>query len=205
MKKTNVHQTYNGVHGTDLLRTAVEQTRGIFLAYKGQPILAMFDACCGSVVPARIAGFDFEKVPYLARRYPCNYCKTYKVYAWQSHYSEQALIMALKRELPHLKKIKQIKIVKKDAAGLVQKVAVYTDKRVVMLSGKKIYSLLRPKVKSFYFSITHKDGTFTFTGKGIGHHLGLCQWGAREMVRQGFGYQEILSFYYPNTVFMRLR
>jgi SpoIID/LytB domain protein len=37
-------------------------------------------------------------------------------------------------------------------------------------------------------------------GRGKGHGVGLCQLGAAWMARQGHSFQEILAFYYPNTV-----
>jgi len=37
-------------------------------------------------------------------------------------------------------------------------------------------------------------------GCGKGHGVGLCQLGAAWMARQGRGFQEILAYYYPNTV-----
>ena len=97
-----------------------------------------------------------------------------------------------------------VKISKTDKAGLVQQISVKGKHATHNLSGKKIYSLLVPKVKSFYFTVEGNKTHITFTGKGIGHHLGLCQWGAREMVAQGYDYKSVLSFYYPGTHFMRL-
>jgi stage II sporulation protein D len=36
-------------------------------------------------------------------------------------------------------------------------------------------------------------------GHGKGHGVGLCQLGAAGMAEQGYGFQEILAHYYPNT------
>lgn len=36
-------------------------------------------------------------------------------------------------------------------------------------------------------------------GPGNGHGVGMSQWGAKEMAKQGFDYKQILSFYYPGT------
>ena len=40
---------------------------------------------------------------------------------------------------------------------------------------------------------------WTITGRGYGHNVGLSQWGAYAMAKQGFNYQDILHFYYPGT------
>lgn len=45
------------------------------------------------------------------------------------------------------------------------------------------------------YAVTH--------GKKTGHGVGMSQEGAKEMARQGFSYQDILSFYYPNTKVLR--
>lgn len=41
-------------------------------------------------------------------------------------------------------------------------------------------------------------------GKGFGHHLGICQWGARAMVEQGQNFVHVLRFYYPGAVLKQL-
>ena len=38
--------------------------------------------------------------------------------------------------------------------------------------------------------------SYTFTGSGWGHSVGMSQWGAYAMARQGFDYEEILKFYF---------
>ena len=44
------------------------------------------------------------------------------------------------------------------------------------------------------------DGeTFTFTTTGYGHGVGLSQYGADYLARQGKTYQEILEHYYSGT------
>lgn len=199
IKNTAVHQTYTGIHKNEVLRQAVDETRGIFLSYAGKPIIAMYDACCGGVITADIGDFNFSNAPYLARKYPCLYCKSCSIYEWQAEYSLQNLSNDL--GLPDT--INFIKILKKDKAGLVCQVQVKSAKRSAYLTGKNIYSRLK-KVKSYCFSIAKKDNSVIFKGRGSGHHLGLCQWGAREMVRGGKRYRDILTFYYPNTDFTRL-
>jgi stage II sporulation protein D len=38
-----------------------------------------------------------------------------------------------------------------------------------------------------------------FEGKGYGHGVGLCQWSALQMARNGMNYKDILAFFYPGT------
>jgi len=41
--------------------------------------------------------------------------------------------------------------------------------------------------------------TFTITGAGWGHNVGMSQWGAYAMAKQGKTYDEILKFYFTGT------
>lgn len=49
------------------------------------------------------------------------------------------------------------------------------------------------------------DGTYRITGGGFGHGIGMSQNGANGMSKRGFGYQDILTFFYQNTELTRIR
>jgi stage II sporulation protein D len=203
IKNTNVHQTYNGHHDSPEILEAVNQTKGVFLSYKKQPIIAMFDICCGGVVPAKVHDFDFSKAPYLARPYACTYCKGCRHYAWQAVYGLDDLQRSFTKEFPHVRSLKTIKVAHKDNAGLVRRVTLHGQRNSITATGKKVRSVCK-RVKSLCFSIARNGDDFIFKGRGYGHHLGICQWGAREMVRRGYDFEEVLQFYYPKTSFMKL-
>ncbi|HSC25137.1 MAG TPA: SpoIID/LytB domain-containing protein [Candidatus Babeliales bacterium] len=204
VKNTNVHQTYQGRHELPVLRAAVEQTRGIVLGFNGKPILAMFDCCCGGIIPAHIDDFDFSKAPYLARTYACTYCKEFALYSWQVLYEYAVFEQLIKQQQDNFTKLHEVCITKRDRAGLVTEVRFDGPKYNVAISGKKLYSMLK-EVKSFYFDVSKKAGKVIFTGRGFGHHIGLCQWGAFRQVLNGSDFRSILRFYYPGVYFMRLR
>ena len=42
------------------------------------------------------------------------------------------------------------------------------------------------------------NGTFTITGTGNGHNVGMSQYGAKAMAEAGYDYEEILEFYYTD-------
>lgn len=203
VKNTNEHQTYAGVHTCPIKKLAVEQTAGLFLSHNNKPIRAMFDTCCGGVVPARIDGVNFVEAPYLARNYACTHCKRCKVYSWKAVYEVKEVEQLIKQQVPHMRNMRSIQITKKDKAGLVREALVHGGKKKHKMPGRKLYSLLK-RVKSFCFGVRTQADKVIFEGKGYGHHMGLCQWGAREMVRDGWDYKRILQFYYPATEFKRL-
>jgi stage II sporulation protein D len=54
-------------------------------------------------------------------------------------------------------------------------------------------------LKSDWYDINQTGDRFVFSGRGVGHGVGLCQTGAAEMARQGKTYREILAFYYKGA------
>lgn len=208
IKNDNRHQTYRGykyhIRNSSVLRNAVSQTKGMFLAYEGKPIIAMFDSCCGGVVPALREGFvDFDKAPYLKRNYCCKYCSKCSLYRWKVKYTVDEFLSILFSVCPRVKSIRSLWVSKKDKAGVVKGVTIRGKRFSWSIIGDKLYSLLKD-VKSFCFDIKKSGKTICLDGKGYGHHIGLCQWGARQMVREWHDYKQILQFYYPGTEFMRL-
>lgn len=205
IKNTNIHQTYRGVHGADHLREALEDTRGVVMTYKGKPIEAMYDACCGGVVPGLMGGVDFKGAPYLKREYGCPYCKKTKLYGWQVEYTVSELEKIFSQDIGKPVKLVDLKITKTDKAGVPQEMHVVTKSGSFTIVGaKKIYALFK-NAKSFCFDIAKKGNKYLFKGRGYGHHLGICQWGVRQMVKEGWHYLEILKFYYVGVSFMNIQ
>ncbi|MGN0265272.1 MAG: SpoIID/LytB domain-containing protein [Oliverpabstia sp.] len=54
-------------------------------------------------------------------------------------------------------------------------------------------------LSSSNFVIQHMDGEIRFLCKGLGHGLGLSQYGANEMAKKGKNYQQILLTYFPDV------
>lgn len=206
IRNTNYHQTYTGLHGCPVIRQAVQETKGICLGYKGKPILAMFDCCCGGIVPAKAHGLaDFSKAPYLKRDYACTYCKNSKLYSWTAAYPVEKVQQLVQEHHPAIiHDITDVTVHERDPADLVQKVALKTKKNKVLVTAQRVYKSLKD-VKSHCYSIIKKGKTVVFNGRGYGHHLGLCQWGARTMVDEGWDHASILLYYYPGTAFMQVK
>lgn len=61
-------------------------------------------------------------------------------------------------------------------------------------SFRALFSLRSPA-----FTFEQKDGAFFFKTYGYGHSVGMSQYGADYMAKQGSTYEEILAHYYPNT------
>jgi SpoIID/LytB domain protein len=202
IKNTNIHQTYKGYKNNPQFKQAVDETKGMILAYDNKPISAMFDSCCGGVIPSHLSGLNFVHAPYLQRSYPCTYCDGCFLYTWNKSLTVQDFKNRLKKSHKQID-VRDVKVTRIDKAGKVLAVKIKTPVKWIEFSGKDFYSLF-PEIKSFCYSVSKRKNMITFTGKGYGHHVGLCQWGAYHMIKKGWDYKSVLQFYYPYARFMKL-
>ncbi len=71
-----------------------------------------------------------------------------------------------------------------------------------ILGGEEFHLLVARKVgwsafKSARFTVAAAGTRFLFRGTGMGHGVGLCQWGARGRAEAGASYRDILAAYFP--------
>lgn len=55
------------------------------------------------------------------------------------------------------------------------------------------------KLRSTNFDLIFESGTFTFTVRGYGHGVGMSQYGANELAKDGLNYEQILKTYYTGV------
>ena len=85
-----------------------------------------------------------------------------------------------------------------DESGRVKSIGVGS----VVLTGAEVRALLG--LRSTAFTVQFADGVFRFTTTGSGHGVGMSQYGANVMAKQGSTYAEILAHYYPGTELCKL-
>ncbi|MCK4264875.1 SpoIID/LytB domain-containing protein [Candidatus Babeliales bacterium] len=215
IRSTGAHQNYKGYHPYTHLRKAVQETENLILTHNKKPALTMFDICCGGSTPANIKGLNFDKAPYLARQQSCNYCKNYNLYRWNKEINLNEFMNNLKSHkklsnyISHIGKLQEIKIAEKDKGGIVHKLRIKGSKRSIICSGRTLIESVGDKIKSLSFNLkeikkNNSSKNLLFTGKGFGHQIGLCQRGAYTLVKKGWDFKEILSFYFPKTKFAQI-
>ena len=76
---------------------------------------------------------------------------------------------------------------------------------VVNMNAYQVRNWLNPsQLKSTRFQLEIKGRLAVFRGKGSGHGVGLCQWGAKRMGEQGFTREQILTHYYPGFKLVKI-
>ena len=103
--------------------------------------------------------------------------------------------------MKEVKKIKNLKTGKKDSSGRYSVLIAQTDIGNVEISANQLRMEAGPSiVKSTMFSSVKKTKNgWIISGKGNGHGIGMCQWGAKAMAEKGKNYKQILKHYYPGT------
>lgn len=90
----------------------------------------------------------------------------------------------------------QITIPMRDSAGYALQVQIGNT----VIPAEKFRSLLNLNSSCMDFSIGEKG--VSITTKGIGHGVGLSQYGANEMAKSGSTWEEILNYYFSDLIFL---
>jgi stage II sporulation protein D len=113
-------------------------------------------------------------------------------------------------------RLADIRITEKTGSGRIGELLLVFDGDTFLLTGDRIrWALRSPEkggtiLKSTFFSVELVKNDFEelveviFRGRGFGHGVGLCQWGAFRMAELGFTFEEILYHYYPDTEIVKL-
>ena len=188
---------FNGFSDNNTNPTAVfaaKQTNGEILTYNNVPITAYSHQSCNgkTELPEEVWG---KYYPY-AKSVNCNSSNSpYEI--WQRKYTREELGNIL-----GIHNLKNVNIASYTSTGRVKTIGIVTetDESMSEISAVDLRTLLgQTELPSTQFSLTTSGNHVIFDGKGHGHGVGLCQWGAIEMARQGKNYREILEHYYPGT------
>ncbi len=197
-------QVYKGMEAEKPSTTdAVLATSGEIILHKNMPIASFFHSTCGGKTIDGKYIWGGNDVTYL-RGVACDFCKESTKYAWESQFTLEELRAYLHKGRGPIGAIKGISFKKKDGR-VVEASIVHAGGRVT-LSGND-FRLLFPedKIKSLCFTSKKITSGLALSGRGWGHGVGMCQWGARGMAKKGFAYKSILRHYYSNITIDRVQ
>lgn len=177
---------------------AVNRTRGQVLTYEGRPIFAVYSSTTAG--PTEDAVNVWAKdLPYL-KGVACPFDRKSPWYEWRATIPFDTVEARLKEEGYPIGWLATLTPYGMTTAGRVKDIRILHSRGELVLTGQEFRRILGyAKVRSTRFSIERIDRHVVFAGKGAGHGVGLCQWGAKEMAELGYPYQSILRYYYPGT------
>jgi len=171
---------------------AADAVSGKQLAHNGQPVLAIYHSIsAGMTEDAAVVWGD--GYPYLLP-VPSPGDKLSPNYESVVSFSPEELRERIKETVAEFDP-------QDDAAGWLgeaEKSESGTVTRVVVggteLTGRQLRQALG--LRSYCFDVKWQDGRFYFTVYGYGHNVGMSQYGADYLARQGSNWMEILKYYY---------
>jgi stage II sporulation protein D len=221
-RPTVADQVYGGVDvETPLAWRAIRETRSQVVTSGRAPIDAFFFSTCGGTTAEGTEVFRNARRSYL-RSIPDHdgsgrdYCRTSPRYRWRETWSGDELAGTLRRTLPaqvgadaaSLGTLRGLRVADRTGSDRVARLAVDYQSGTVPVEGPAIRRVLvRPNgglLRSNAFALTVSGTGTTVTrvvaeGRGAGHGVGLCQWGAIGRARAGQHHIDILTSYFPGT------
>jgi stage II sporulation protein D len=186
-------QVYPGIISESVITDACRSTAGKVLTDRqGVLIEAAFHGNCGGVT-ASSEDVWVAKHPYLVSITDpwCGYSasaawvKKVSLTDWYDYLRSRGVMPGEERALYSPAGSKPVRMMNRTVAGR-------------NINSEEIR--VRFGLRSAYFTMIPEGDSLTFSGKGYGHGVGLCQDGARAMAEKNMSYIKITGFYYPGTL-----
>lgn len=223
-ESSQVYGGYSAEVLTPNARLAVDSTRAQVLAYNQggtmRIFLAQYSACCGGVVNGAYVIRNAPDDGPIRGGQVCNDCQACSRYRWPPvRVGKAELFRALMARYPQVGSLEGLSSVNVtsttpygrslwvDVVGPNSKTVRLRAEDVrlawnMSLSGTAYASTRR--LPSMNCVIRNNWDSIDFTdGRGFGHGVGLCQWGANGKAARGWTGEQILSFYYPGCSLIR--
>lgn len=219
LRATEGSQVYAGIEREDEVppaARAVRDTRGVVSVWRapdGDRIFCTFysSTCGGSTQPAAPV-MRMEEIPPLAGNVACTFCRISPNWRWEPVRKSKALVTERLREryprfadlgvireievAEHTDQGRPVHLILRDGAGRAIRLEAENFRLGVDPTGRRI--------KSTFFTLIEENNAFVFAdGRGFGHGVGLCQYGAEGMARLGATAPQILRYYYPGSRLVR--
>jgi stage II sporulation protein D len=203
---------------------AVAATAGWVLSYRGHVVTGPYHSACGgtTALPSETwrGGQDgfLRAVSDTSPQTGRPWCDLAPRAAWERRLSATDLANAVARQAPAYttvpagaaQGIREVRVEGRTSTNRARTVVISTAAGDVTLPGNDARYVLRPVggdllPSTSALSITTERGadgrmqSIVLRGRGNGHGVGLCQWGAIARARAGADFRAILKAYYPGA------
>jgi len=194
-------QAYNAKEINDNVRKAVDMTRGMVMVYGGEAALTWFHASAGGKTATAKEGLNYNDAepPYIqVVDSPDEPSAPPGVKSWQATFTKAEVIQAMGKVGKSVKDITALEIAQKGPSGRATLLRVNGD---VDISGPELrVAIGSTKLKSMLLDEIKIEGAnVTFSGRGYGHGVGLSQYGALTMAKEGKKPEDIAMHYFKGV------
>ncbi len=170
------------------IKTAVLETKGEYLEYKGEVVEAMFFSTSVGKTENSEEVFSTKK-PYL-RSVDSTWDSISPVYSLDYKFKKTEFYNKL--NLKYSDNL-SLEVTSKTSTGRIKKIKINN----VLFNASDVVKKLN--IKSNYFEMTEDNDNIYITTKGYGHGVGMSQYGAQAMALNGYNYKDILKHYYQGV------
>lgn len=176
------------------LETYVMQTQGEVLRWEGDYAYAAYHAVSAGSTRNMEELYSDVQMPYLKAQ-DCAQDVLAEDYLEVMYWEKEEFVRKCRELFTESGVVDcgDIVIESRDAAGYVLAMQIGN----VSCDGETFRTALG--LSSACFTITEIDGNIRIVTKGVGHGFGLSQNMANEMAKDGCGYEEILTYFFPGT------
>lgn len=180
------------------IEEAVDSTKGELIYYNGEVIESLYHSTSGGMTEDAVNVFS-QDTPYL-KSVQSPYEENAPRFKTVITITDEEFISKINSAYPEAKVNKdnlteKIKLIEKTPSGRIKEIAIGKE----ILDGRVFRDLF--KLNSTNFTITYitKLKIIDITTYGFGHGIGMSQWGANGMGKNGSSYLEILNHYYTDV------
>ncbi|TNE70666.1 SpoIID/LytB domain-containing protein [bacterium] len=193
-----MNQVYNGeLIEKPWYRDAALATSGEIATFTNKVILAVFSSTCGGHTSDNETTWSGKALPYLRGLSDHDACKKSPHFSWNFSLSKKEWNTWFSNHYPSYKG--DIEIKKRTSDDRVSELSTTYSQGIIKANDfrlKLIKSFGARSLKSTAFEIIKSPDSISFVGKGMGHGIGVCQWGTLGLAESGWNYKDILRFYY---------
>ncbi|MEW6359887.1 MAG: SpoIID/LytB domain-containing protein [Planctomycetota bacterium] len=194
-------QKYLGTKAEDAhSRRIVDETHGIVLFYQNHLFPAYFHSTCAGHTEEVNYLFESRSIEPL-KGVPCSYCEESKYFKeWAETFPEDEIRAKLKGQNIKVGKILSITTSDFGPGGRPRMLEIATDASPVKIRAYAFrLALGSTKLRNTNFTVRKVGSAFEFRGRGYGHGVGMCQFGAMGLAKLGRSAIDIVEYYYPGV------
>ncbi len=182
-----------------LASRAVDRTRGEILTSRSKIFPTFFHSTCGGRTTRAEYQWKIEPHPSL-RGVECSFCRVSPYYQWKAEYTGSEIRTLLAKKKFSVSQIQSITPAELDVSGHPRFFEVRHSQGSSKIPANEFrLAVGANRMRSTRVTIQRSGDRFLFLGRGWGHGVGLCQYGAKRLAELGYNYKQILHYYYPES------
>lgn len=202
-------QVYTGIDAEKPeTSAAVDASAGQVLRFANGFAQALYSSCCGGHTESNADAWGGTPLPYLTG-VACTYCNASPWYRWSQNLPLSRLESSLASNLKTIGALQNVVLDAPDSSGRARFWTFEGATGAQRIKAASVRSLLGTRTLPSLFVQriqlmqpipgSQAERAVVIEGAGLGHGVGLCQWGARGMALAGADARAILAYYYPGT------